>query len=88
MYTGSTGTPAGVGKGIVRGGREARAGADADIVRGAIEACRLEAREPAGVRLWSGGNAVRAEKVSYFNGGSAFPGSGSPALLSTIAIIE
>jgi len=29
-----------------------------DIVRGAIEACRLEAREPAGVRLGGGGDAV------------------------------
>ena len=30
----------------------------ADVVRGAIEACRLEAREPAGVRLGGGGDAV------------------------------
>ena len=29
-----------------------------DIVRGAIEACRLEAREPAGVWLGGGGDAV------------------------------
>ena len=33
----------------------------ADVVRGAIEACRLEATEPAGVRLGGGGDAVRAE---------------------------
>ena len=33
-------------------------GARADVVRGAIEACRLEAREPAGVRLGRGGDAV------------------------------
>ena len=30
----------------------------AHVVRGAIEACRLEAREPAGVRLGGGGDAV------------------------------
>ena len=30
----------------------------ADVVRGALEACRLEAREPAGVRLGGGGYAV------------------------------
>jgi hypothetical protein len=30
----------------------------ADVVLGAIEACRLEAREPAGVRLGGGGDAV------------------------------
>src|SRR5438445_8077462 len=35
-----------------------------DVVRGAIEACRLEAREPAGVRLGGSGDAVRAEKVA------------------------
>jgi dihydrofolate reductase len=34
------------------------AGPWADVVRGAIEACRLEAREPAGVRLGRGGDAV------------------------------
>ena len=34
------------------------AGHEADVVRGVIEACRLEAREPAGVRLGGGGNAV------------------------------
>src|SRR5439155_18234757 len=34
------------------------------VVRGAIEACRLEAREPAGVRLGGSGDAVRAEKVA------------------------
>ncbi len=33
-------------------------GPRADVVRGAIEACRLEAREPAGVRLGGGGDAV------------------------------
>ena len=31
-----------------------------DVVRGAIEACRLEARGPAGIRLRGGGDAVRA----------------------------
>ena len=30
----------------------------ANVVRGAIEACRLEVREPAGVRLGRGGDAV------------------------------
>ena len=35
-----------------------------DVVRGANETCRLEAREPAGVRLRGGGDAVRAEKVA------------------------
>jgi hypothetical protein len=30
----------------------------ADVVRGALEVCRLEAREPAGVRLGSGGDAI------------------------------
>ena len=30
----------------------------ADVVSGAVEACRLEAREPAGVRLGGGGDAV------------------------------
>src|SRR6266480_5771231 len=40
------------------------AGPRADVVRGAIEACRLEAREPAGVRLGGSGDAVRAEKVA------------------------
>src|SRR5438874_13149291 len=39
-------------------------GPRADVVRGAIEACRLEAREPAGVRLGGSGDAVRAEKVA------------------------
>jgi dihydrofolate reductase len=33
-------------------------GHGADVVRGAIETCRLEAREPAGVRLGGGGDAV------------------------------
>ena len=33
-------------------------GPRADVVRGAIEASRLEAREPAGVRLGGGGDAV------------------------------
>ncbi|HEU5186182.1 MAG TPA: dihydrofolate reductase family protein [Gemmatimonadaceae bacterium] len=32
--------------------------------RGAIEACRLEAHGPAGVRLGGGGDALRAEKVA------------------------
>ena len=30
----------------------------ADVVRGAVEACRPEAREPAGIRLGGGGDAV------------------------------
>jgi len=30
----------------------------ADVVRGATEACRFEAREPAGVRLGGGGDAL------------------------------
>lgn len=30
----------------------------ADIVRGALAACRLEARQPSGVRLGCGGDAV------------------------------
>jgi riboflavin biosynthesis pyrimidine reductase len=34
------------------------AGDGPDVVRGAIEVCRLEAREPAGVRLGRGGDAV------------------------------
>jgi dihydrofolate reductase len=34
------------------------AGHGSDVVRGPIEACRLEAREPAGVRLGGGGDAV------------------------------
>jgi dihydrofolate reductase len=34
------------------------AGHGPDVVRGAIEACRPEAREPAGVRLGGGGDAV------------------------------
>jgi hypothetical protein len=33
-------------------------GHGADVVRGAIEVCRLEAREPSGVRLGGGGDAV------------------------------
>jgi dihydrofolate reductase len=43
---------------------------EADVVRGAIEAGRLEAREPARVRLGGGGDAVRAEKIA---GGSQSP---------------
>ena len=35
-----------------------RSGPWADVVRGAVEASRLEAREPAGVRLGGGGDAV------------------------------
>ena len=46
-----------------RGASQAR-GPRTDVVRGAIEACRLEAREPAGARLGSSGDAVRAEKVA------------------------
>ena len=39
--------------------RAAQAGGPrADLVRGAIEACQLEAREPARVRLGGGGDAV------------------------------
>ena len=41
----------------VRGAAQA-GGPWADVVRGAIEAYRLEAREPAGVRLGGGGDAV------------------------------
>ena len=41
----------------VRGAAQA-SGPRADVVRGTIEACRLEAREPAGVRLGGGGNAI------------------------------
>src|SRR5687767_9284204 len=40
------------------------AGHGPNVVRGAIEACRIEAREPAGAQLRSGGDAVRAEKVA------------------------
>ena len=47
----------------VRGASQA-SGAWPDVVRGVIAACRLEAREPAGVRLGGGGDAVRAEKVA------------------------
>ena len=36
----------------------------ADVVRRALEACRLEAHGPAGVRLGGGGDAVSAEKVA------------------------
>src|SRR5262249_62398555 len=55
-------TPAGVGGagigGRVRVRRAAQAGGPrADVIRGAIEACRLEARGTAGVRLRGGGNA-------------------------------
>src|SRR5262245_49859035 len=45
----------------VRGAPQAR-GPWADAVRGALEACRLEAREPAGARFGGGGDAVRAER--------------------------
>src|SRR6266536_1901203 len=41
-----------------------------------IEACRLEAREPAGVRLGGGGDAVRAEKVAIAPGGPSRPHHG------------
>ena len=47
------------GQFVVHPGRGPRA----DVVRQA-SACRLEAREPAGVRLGGGGDAVRAEKVA------------------------
>jgi dihydrofolate reductase len=40
------------------------AGRGPTLFAGAIEACRLEAREPAGVRLGASGDAVRAEKVA------------------------
>jgi hypothetical protein len=43
----------------VRGAAQA-GGTWADVVRGAVEACRPEAREPAGVRLGGGGDAVPA----------------------------
>src|SRR5438034_4350377 len=39
-------------------------GPRADVVRGAIEACRLEAREPAGAWLGGRGDAVRAKEVA------------------------
>jgi dihydrofolate reductase len=41
----------------VRGASQA-GGPRTDVVRGAIEPCRLEAREPAGARLGGGGDAV------------------------------
>src|SRR5207248_6060977 len=54
----------GIDRGVrVRGAAQA-SGPRADVVRGAIEACRLEAREPAGVRLGGRGDAIRAEKVA------------------------
>src|SRR5882724_7087016 len=56
-------------------------GPRADVVRGAIEACRLEARKPAGVRLGGGGDAVRAEKVAIRR--SAAPDSLGQRLSST-----
>ena len=40
------------------------AGHGPDVVHGAIEAYRLEAREPAGVQLGGSGDAVRAETVT------------------------
>src|SRR5215211_1569415 len=46
-------------RGAAQGG-----GPRADVVRGAVEACRPEARGSAGVRLGGGGDAVRAEKVT------------------------
>ena len=42
---------------VVRGAAQA-SGPRADVVRGAIEACRLEARKPLGARLGSDGDAV------------------------------
>ena len=40
------------------------AGQGPTLVRGAVEACRLEAREPAGAWLRGSGDAVRAEKLA------------------------
>ena len=57
----------------VRGASQAR-GPRADVVRGAVEAPRPEAREPAGVRLGRGGDAVRAEKVAVRAAQSWRPG--------------
>ncbi|MEV0972128.1 dihydrofolate reductase family protein [Microtetraspora glauca] len=42
------------------------AGHGPTLLGGAVEVCRLEAREPAGVRLGGGGDAVRAEKVTIW----------------------
>ena len=44
-------------------------GPRADVVRGAIEACRFAAREP-GVRLGGGGDAVRAERLGLAGDGA------------------
>jgi hypothetical protein len=40
------------------------AGHGADLVRGAVEACRFEAHKPAGVRLGDGGDAIRTDLVT------------------------
>jgi hypothetical protein len=57
LFVGGREAPAGVERSWDRGATHA-SGPRADVVRGAIEACRLEAREPAGVRLGGGGDAV------------------------------
>jgi hypothetical protein len=44
----------------VRGAAQA-SGPRTDVVRGAIEACRLEALEPTGVRLGGGGGMSRED---------------------------
>jgi hypothetical protein len=41
------------------------AGHGPTLLAGVIEACRLEAREPAGVRLGGSGDAVGAEKEPF-----------------------
>ena len=69
LFVGGVTAPAGIGgAGIDRRVRVRRApqagGPRPDVVRRAIEAYRLEARQPAGVRLGRGGDAVRAEKVA------------------------
>ena len=46
----------------VRGASQAR-GPRADVVRGAIEACRLGAREPVGVRLGGSGVLLQAAVI-------------------------
>ena len=48
-------------------------GPRADVVRGAIEAGRLEAREPAGVRLGGSGDALRSETVAIELAGRSRP---------------
>ena len=57
------------GRGLYTGGvklpQASQAGGPwADVVRGAIETHRPEAREPVGARLGGGGDAVRGEKIA------------------------